>query len=213
MTTDDKSEFSLKEGYPWWYSSYTCGFLLSSSQLSNTERIKVPYQNERIMVSDFCRQRWTTVGVVWCLMFGVWHPEALVIRPMVIRPTFSTTTTTTTLAATRNDADPTTTTTTTPALDNGLIIKAAVLAAWKDDSTYVQQMDVPKGFYALFHAIKSSGIALGLKGSPMVFRKEELPVNFEQFFTMKDLAKAVEDDFLDAAKGSTDNRKGWKVRK
>jgi hypothetical protein len=164
------------------------------------------------MVGDFGRQRWTTMSVVWCLMFGVWHLEALVIRPMVIRPTFSTTTTTT-LTATWNDADPTTTTTTTttPDLDNGFL-KAAVLAAWKDDSTYVQQMDVPKGFYALFHAIKSSGIALGLKGSPIVFRKEELPVNFEQFFTMKDLAKAVEDDFLDAAKGSTDNRKGWKVR-
>lgn len=166
------------------------------------------------MIGDFGRQpRWTTVGVVGCLMLGVWHLEALVIRPMVIHPTFRTTTTT--LTATRNDADPTTTptSTATPVLDNSLI-KAAVLAAWKDDSIYSQQMDVPPGFFALFHAIKSSGIALGLRGTPMVFRKEELPIhNFEQFFTMKDLAKAVEDDFLDAAKGSTDNRKGWKVRK
>ena len=33
------------------------------------------------------------------------------------------------------------------------------------------------------------------------------------FFTMQDLEQAVTDDFLDAARGSTDNRKGWKVRK
>jgi hypothetical protein len=33
------------------------------------------------------------------------------------------------------------------------------------------------------------------------------------FFTMRDLEQAVTDDFLDAARGSTDNRKGWKVRK
>ena len=34
---------------------------------------------------------------------------------------------------------------------------------------------------------------------------------FEGFFTFDDLAQAVEDDFLDANRGSTDNRQGWKV--
>jgi hypothetical protein len=44
-------------------------------------------------------------------------------------------------------------------------------------------------------------------------RKEELPsVSLQGFFTMQHLEKALEDDFLDAARGSTDNRKGWKVR-
>jgi hypothetical protein len=36
-------------------------------------------------------------------------------------------------------------------------------------------------------------------------------VVWDNFFTMRDLEKAVTDDFLDAARGSTDNRKGWKV--
>ncbi len=36
---------------------------------------------------------------------------------------------------------------------------------------------------------------------------------FDGFFTFDDLVKALEDDFLDADRGSTDNRKGWKVSK
>jgi hypothetical protein len=64
-------------------------------------------------------------------------------------------------------------------------------------------------------------LSLGLQGYPLVLRKATLeqvlmpPENsvlFQNFFTMADLEKAVEDDFLDAARGSTDNRKGWKVR-
>ena len=31
------------------------------------------------------------------------------------------------------------------------------------------------------------------------------------YFTMEDLETAVEEDFLDAARGSTDNRKGWQI--
>ena len=34
---------------------------------------------------------------------------------------------------------------------------------------------------------------------------------FSGFFTFEDLKKALEDDFLDADRGSTDNRKGWNV--
>ena len=90
------------------------------------------------------------------------------------------------------------------------------------------------GFYAIFDAIRQSGISLGLKGQPFVLRNvdlcnslqdirmEELENEnddsennsspFAKFFTIDDLAKATEDDFLDAARGSTDNRKGWKVR-
>ena len=68
------------------------------------------------------------------------------------------------------------------------------------------------GLYALIQAIRQSQV-LGLKGVPFVMRKTDLPqTSLEGFFTMKDLEKALEDDFLDAARGSTDNRKGWKVR-
>ena len=74
------------------------------------------------------------------------------------------------------------------------------------------------GLFAFFDAIRRSDIALGLKGHPFVLRKDEIAKaldgnnGFEGFFTMKDLEKALEDDFLDAARGSTDNRKGWQVR-
>ena len=86
------------------------------------------------------------------------------------------------------------------------------------------------GFYAMFDAIRQSGIALGVKGQPFVLRNEDICKSLEEtrkgmegteediespfagFFTIDDLAKATEDDFLDAARGSTDNRKGWKVR-
>jgi hypothetical protein len=76
------------------------------------------------------------------------------------------------------------------------------------------------GLYALLRAMKQT-LSLGLQGYPLVLRKAALeqvlmpPENsvlFQNFFTMAYLEKAVEDDFLDAARGSTDNRKGWKVR-
>ena len=72
-------------------------------------------------------------------------------------------------------------------------------------------------FYALFTAIKQH-VQLGLKGEPFVLRHEQLCKALGQetawpgFFSMDDLEKAVNDDFLDASRGSTDNRKGWTVR-
>ena len=83
--------------------------------------------------------------------------------------------------------------------------------------------------YAVFAAIRKAETPLGLKGEPFVLRRDEImdalklngndddddddkPPPFDDFFTMADFAKAVEDDFLDAARGSTDNRKGWQVR-
>lgn len=77
-------------------------------------------------------------------------------------------------------------------------------------------------FHALFSGIRSSE-NLGLKGKPFYLKSsdilkamgnEENPKDgFSGFFTYDDLTKALEDDFLDADRGSTDNRKGWKVRK
>jgi hypothetical protein len=79
--------------------------------------------------------------------------------------------------------------------------------------------DSDAGFFGLFHAMRTVGIAYALQGQPFVLRKDEitkaLDLNespFAGFFTIQDLARALEDDFLDAARGSTDNRKGWKVR-
>jgi len=77
--------------------------------------------------------------------------------------------------------------------------------------------DTDAGLYAFFDAICQSGMALALKGQPFVLRKEEIAEalagqnTFEGFFTMQDMEKALEDDFLDASRGSTDNRKGWKI--
>jgi hypothetical protein len=74
--------------------------------------------------------------------------------------------------------------------------------------------------YNLFDAMRKSGLALGLKGLPYVLRKDEIvkaiggngeKTLFDGFFTISDLEKALEDDFLDASRGSTDNRKGWKI--
>lgn len=72
-------------------------------------------------------------------------------------------------------------------------------------------------FYALFASIIKEA-PLGPKGEPFVLRHDEVVKALHQesawpgFFTIKDLEKAVNDDFLDAALGTTDNRKGWKVR-
>jgi antitoxin component of RelBE/YafQ-DinJ toxin-antitoxin module len=72
--------------------------------------------------------------------------------------------------------------------------------------------------YAVFRAMRNAKIPLGLKGEPFVVRRDDIiralqvsDAPFDHFFTMQDFAKAVEDDFLDAVRGSTDNRKGWKV--
>jgi hypothetical protein len=69
-------------------------------------------------------------------------------------------------------------------------------------------------FYALFEGIRRN-VPLGLRSKPFVLRdievKEALGQSFGGFFTYNDLENAVNDDFLDAGRGTTDNRKGWKV--
>mmetsp|Transcript_31397 Transcript_31397/g.75949 ORF Transcript_31397/g.75949 Transcript_31397/m.75949 type:complete len:812 (+) Transcript_31397:223-2658(+) len=93
------------------------------------------------------------------------------------------------------------------------------------------------GLYALLHAISKTA-TLGLKGRPFVVRKSELErimmlvmsssssqsssssssssqsqmtKMFASWFTMDDLELALEDDFLDAARGSTDKNKAWQI--
>ena len=71
-------------------------------------------------------------------------------------------------------------------------------------------------FYALFKSIIKEA-PLGPKSEPFVLRNDQVVKALQHestwpgFFTIKDLEKAVNDDFLDAALGTTDNRKGWKV--
>lgn len=72
-------------------------------------------------------------------------------------------------------------------------------------------------FFALCSAIRVEDCVRHQK--PFVLRHEEVQnlawggesVNWPGFFGMNHLEKALEDDFLDAARGSTDNRKGWKI--
>lgn len=94
------------------------------------------------------------------------------------------------------------------------------LASVKQDAQqYAAMFGLEEGpedaFHALFLAIKS--VPLGFKGYPFVLRDDALAdawkesTGFRGFFTMNDLEQAVQDDFLDAARGSTDNRKGWQI--
>jgi hypothetical protein len=105
-------------------------------------------------------------------------------------------------------------------------LKEVVLEQWSGAAAgakeYAEMFGLAQaeaGFYGLFDAMRKAGIAYCLKGYPFVLRKDEISQAigeddncFEGFFTMKDLAQALDDDFLDAARGSMDNRKGWKVR-
>ncbi len=84
----------------------------------------------------------------------------------------------------------------------------------------------PEGsFFAIFRAIQkldssveSCEKLLGLNGTPfyipakILAGKEGGQKNaFSNYFHFRDLALALEEDFLDAQRGSTDNRKGWQV--
>jgi hypothetical protein len=152
----------------------------------------------------------------------------------------STTTTTTRILPTTTSRTPQLHATTTVAPNNNNndveapgcgFVKSAVLDAWNAASAneYADMFGFAKseaGFYGLVEAMKKAQIAMGLRGVPFVLRRNEIEaivggggdddddddILFQGFFTMKDLERAVEDDFLDAARGSTDNRKGWKVR-
>ena len=94
-------------------------------------------------------------------------------------------------------------------------------ALHKESDEYAEMFGLGKPgatFHALFGALAQQG-HLGLKGTPVVLRRSQVTEAFggqdaewKDYFTMRDLEKAVTDDFLDAARGSTDNRKGWKVR-
>jgi hypothetical protein len=111
-------------------------------------------------------------------------------------------------------------------INNNDKILSGIQEASTESQKWAEEFDLVSescaSFYALFSGIKSSA-AFGLKGSPFYLKGEELSkiiMNhneggvgnpFQNYFTFDDLAKALEDDFLDANRGSTDNRQGWKV--
>lgn len=98
------------------------------------------------------------------------------------------------------------------------------IEAMQDEATQYAEMfgleASEAAFYALFSALAHT-VPFGVPGQPVHLVKDEIAKAlggdnknspFAGYFTMKDLEKALEDDFLDAARGSTDNRQGWKVR-
>jgi len=94
-----------------------------------------------------------------------------------------------------------------------------------DDNNEHTQKTAEGAFYALFKAIKnidsmnnSNEKLLGLDGTPFYIPSTLLSKvegsdssKLSNFFHFPNLAIALEEDFLDAQRGSTDNRKGWKV--
>lgn len=87
---------------------------------------------------------------------------------------------------------------------------------WAEDFDLVQESGA--AFYALFRGIRSLDSLLGIKGKPFYLKSDDVKrammendFAFDGFFSWDDLAKALEDDFLDASRGSTDVRQGWKV--
>jgi hypothetical protein len=114
------------------------------------------------------------------------------------------------------------------------------LGRCKDQATsYADQFDLTTAeaaLYALLLAMRRCNVPLGLHGTPFVLRHAATTRAFlfggdgddqssspsssttttttgwPGFFTMDHLQTAVVEDFLDAARGSTDNRKGWQVR-
>ena len=101
---------------------------------------------------------------------------------------------------------------------------------WANEFGFAEEgEDAPEGaFYAIFRAIRhvdaetsgsdDSEKLLGLSGTPFyvpgyILAKAEQKFQnaFCNFFHFANLAKALEEDFLDAQRGSTDNRKGWQV--
>lgn len=117
--------------------------------------------------------------------------------------------------------------TTSGGLDHDILSRIADAAAssgeWARDFDLVSESGAL--FHALFSGIRSSA-ALGIKGKPFYLKSEEVMrvisdkddggndserLGFDGFFIFDDLAKALQDDFLDASRGSTDVRQGWKV--
>lgn len=116
------------------------------------------------------------------------------------------------------DADAASVSTATPQIEDTVLKTLESLQAVSNEYAETFGLGAAEAaFYGLFLSLRQSNLALGLKGSPFVLRHSDIesalhqPTQWPGFFTMQDLENALADDFLDAARGSTDNRKGWMV--
>jgi hypothetical protein len=123
---------------------------------------------------------------------------------------------------------------------NSLILSSIAAACgkaneWREEMDAIQMGPSEVAFFALFSGIRdshsdsssSSGPkVLGLEGTPFYLTESEVlsaldtdntdaasASPFKGFFTFEDLARAVQEDFLDAERGTsrTDNQQGWKT--
>lgn len=164
-------------------------------------------------ISSIARLLWPTF--LWlgahAFTFGRWRPAAFTKNAVPLSRSIERTT------STRRQAS---------LQDRTLNVKDTVLQTLRSlqitANEYAETFGLGPGdaaFYGLFLSLRKSNIPLGLKGSPFRLEHAEIetalnqPTTWPGFFSMADLEKAVSDDFLDAARGSTDNRKGWKVWK
>jgi hypothetical protein len=93
--------------------------------------------------------------------------------------------------------------------------------AWAGDDQDFQKLT---SFYALFRGIRDAPEG---SSTPFFIQNDQVQTallqnnkeddddpttsSFAGFYTMDSLAQSLQDEFLDASRGSTDNRKGWKV--
>ena len=109
--------------------------------------------------------------------------------------------------------------------DNENDVQAAVLQAITQNCpaavAYAQEFGLAHsdaGWFALFAALRQAA-PLDFKGQPILLRAADVQKALRDdirwpaagYFDMTALAQALEDDFLDAARGSTDTRKGWQI--
>lgn len=89
----------------------------------------------------------------------------------------------------------------------------------RDYASSFELGDFEADTFALVRAIRAS-VPLGLKSQPFVLRREQIAqaLNrnqddnyYNNWFTLEDLSHAVQDDFLDAALGSTNPQKPWQI--
>jgi hypothetical protein len=167
------------------------------------------------------KQYWTATALLLTIAGCVNHPVANAFSPTPwsTRPilTMSVTARRASVASTtEGDAS------STPSLDdiNNLSILNAIREVgstaleWAGEDPESQKLT---NFYALFGGIRENGLS-----TPFYITRDQLTSalhtnnimqSFAGFYTMDNLAQSLQEDFLDASRGSTDNRKGWKVRR
>jgi len=85
------------------------------------------------------------------------------------------------------------------------------------DADMEDEQEACRMLYSIFSSLSSSSssnesLLLGVNGQPLYLSVSDLPSSIPKgYFSCQDLKLATQQDFLDAQRGSTDNRKGWQV--